>query len=68
MQEQDKIIARGYSERDDMDSMSSCCMSPDLSDTWHQELPMSLQLDGGLELHFDNDCEDETDHEADGTR
>ena len=29
---------------------------------------MSPQMDGGLELHFDNECEDETDHKADGRR
>ena len=60
------FIARGYSDRDDIDSMSSGSMSPDLSDTWHQGLPMSPQWKGGLRLDFDNDCEDETDHEVDG--
>ena len=60
------FIARCYSDRDDIDSMSSGSMSPDPSDTWHQGLPMSPQWEGGLELDFDNDCEDETYHEVDG--
>ena len=37
------FIARSYSDRDDIDSMSSVSMSPDQGDTWHQGLPMSPQ-------------------------
>ena len=57
---------RGYSERDDIDSMSSGSMSPDLSDMWHQGPPMSPHWEGGLELNFDINGEDGTDHEVDG--
>ena len=59
-------IVRGYSDRDDIDSMSSGSMSPDLGDTWHQGLEMSPQWEGGLELYSGNDCEHETENEDDG--
>ena len=65
------FITWGYSVRDDIDSMSSGSMSPDLGDTWHHGLPMSPQWECGLELDSDNDNEDENErdesHEAGDT-
>ena len=46
----DFFIDNGYSECDDIDSMSSGSMSLDLEDTWHQGLPMSPQWEGELAL------------------
>ena len=57
------FTARGYSDRDDIVSVSSGSMSPDLGDKWHQGLPVSPQWEGGLELDSDNDCEDENEYE-----
>ena len=61
------FITRGHSERDDIDSMSSGSMPPDLGDTWHQGLPMNPQWEGGLELNSDNDYEDENEDEDYGS-
>ena len=61
------FITRGHSERDDIDSMSSGSVPPDLGDTWHQGLPMNPQWEGGLELNSDNDCEDENEYQDDGS-
>ena len=61
------FIARGYSDHDDIDSMSSGNMSPDLSSTWHQGRPLGPQWEGGLELNFDNDWEDGIEYEDDGS-
>ena len=40
------FINRGYCECDDLDSMSSGSMSPDLGDTWHQGLPREYAVGG----------------------
>ena len=61
------FIAKGHSERDGVDSVSSCSMSPDLGDMWHQGLPMSPECEGGLELDSDNDYEEEYEYEDDGS-
>ena len=57
------FIIWGCSDRDNIDSMSSGSMSPDLGDTWHHVLPTSPQWEGGLELDSDNDYEDETERD-----
>ena len=50
---------RGYSENvDDIDSMSSGSMSPDLGDMWRQWHPLSPQWEGELELGVDDDLSD----------
>ena len=36
------FIARGHSDRDGTDPMSSGSMSPDLGETWRQGFPRSL--------------------------
>ena len=60
------FITRGYSDRDDIDSMSSGT-SLDPGHTWHQGLSMSPQWEGGLELDADNDYVDENKYEDDGS-
>ena len=55
-------LQEGFSDRDDVDSMSSGSMSRDLGDTWHQGLPMSPRWEGGLELDSDNNYEDENEY------
>ena len=50
---------RGYSENvDDIDSMSSGSMSPDLGDLWHRGCPESPEWEGELELGSADDHEE----------
>ena len=57
------FISRGYCECDDLDSMSSGSMSPDLGDTGDQGTSLSPQWEGELELNsasdFDNDSKED---------
>ena len=50
---------RGHAEKvNDIDSMSSGSMSPDLGDIWRQWHPVSPKWEGELELGFDEDISD----------
>ena len=61
------FIARCHSERDDIDSMSSGSMPPDLGDAWLQGLPTNPQWEGGLERNSDRNYEDENEFQDDGS-
>ena len=61
------FFTRSYSDCDDVDSMSSGRVSPDLCDTWHHVLPMSPQWEGELELGSDDDYEDGSEYEDVGS-
>ena len=50
----DIFINRGYCECDNLNSMSSGSMSPDLGDTGHQGPAMSPQWEGELELELNS--------------